>query len=94
MGIIKVFGGSDGMVDKEVSDKMAALVNLFDKTYKYAYDRYDNVDFYKASLELGELLIKQHHPLVSEFVKAREDFIMSDREVMAFGYAVAELGMV
>ena len=45
MGIIKVFGGSDGMVDKEVSDEMAALVNLFDETYKYAYDRYDNVDF-------------------------------------------------
>ena len=94
MGIIKVFGGNDGMVDKEVSDEMAALINLFDETYKYAYDRYDNVDFYKVSLVLGELLIKQHHPLVSEFVKAREDFIMSDREVAAFGYAVAELGMV
>lgn len=94
MGIIKVFGGSDGMVDKEVSDEMAALVNLFDETYKYAYDKNDNVDFYRVALEFGELLIKQHHPLVSEFVKAREDFIMSDREVMAFGYAVAELGMV
>ena len=94
MGIIKVFGGSDGMVDKEVSDEMAALVNLFNETYKYAYDKNDNVDFYKVALEFGELLIKQHHPLVSEFVKAREDFIMSDREVMAFGYAVAELGMV
>ena len=94
MGIIKVFGGIDGMVDKEVSDEMAELVNLFDETYKYAYDRYDNVDFYRVAFELSKLLIKQRHPLVSEFVKAREDFIMSDREVMAFGYAVAELGMV
>lgn len=94
MGIIKVFGGIDGMVDKEVSDEMAELVNLFDETYKYAYDRNDNVDYYRVAFELGELLIKQRHPLVSEFVKAREDFIMSDREVMAFGYAVAELGMV
>ena len=94
MGIIKVFGGIDGMVDKEVSDEMAELVNLFDETYTYAYDRYDNVDFYRVAFELSKLLIKQRHPLVSEFVKAREDFIMSDREVMAFGYAVAELGMV
>ena len=94
MGIIKVFGGSDGMVDKEVSDEMAKLVNLFNETYQYFYENYDDVEFYELALEFGDDLIKQHHPLVKEFIEAREDFLTSDREVAAFWFAASELGMV
>ena len=94
MATIKVFGGNDGWVYKEVSDDMAKLVNLFNEAYKYLYERYDDVDFYKVTLSFGDMLIRQHHPLVAEFNSAREEPMLSDREVAAFAIAASELGML
>lgn len=94
MATIKVFGGNEGWLDKEVSDDMANLVNLFDEAYKYIYERNDDVDFYKCAVSFGDELIRQHHPLVAEFNTAREEPMLSDREVAAFAIAASELGMV
>ena len=97
MATIKVFGGNDGWIYKEVSDDMAKLVKLFNEIYAYLYmhDGDDKRPFgYYPALNYGDMLIRQHHPLVAEFNSAREEPMLSDREVVALATAAANLNMV
>lgn len=82
---------------KEVSDRMAKLVDQFYKEYEFIYEAQADgayVAGYDEALEFGDKLIADHHSLVTEFNKAREDLLTSDREVAAFAFAATELGYV
>lgn len=63
----------------------------FKKEYNFLYDNYDNVVGYDEALKDGDDFIANHKNFVSEFVKYRGDFISSDREVVAFMFALYEL---
>lgn len=60
----------------------------FNKEYKFLYDHNDMVAGYDEALEEGDMFIIEHSDFVGEFVKYRGDFISSDREVVAFMFAL------
>lgn len=63
----------------------------FNKEYKFLYDNNDNVAGYNEALAEGDKFIAKHSDFVGEFVKYRGDFISSDREVVAFMFALSEM---
>ena len=63
----------------------------FRKEYKFLYDNDDNVAGYYEALEEGDKFFQEHKEFVGEFVKYRGDFISSDREVVAFVFALNEM---
>ena len=60
----------------------------FNKQYNFLYDHYDRVAGYDEALEAGDKFIKKHPDFIREFVQYRGDFISSDREVVAFMFAL------
>lgn len=60
----------------------------FNKQYSFLYDNNDNVAGYDEALEAGDEFIKQNPEFIGEFVNYRGDFILSDREVVAFMFAL------
>ena len=60
----------------------------FNKEYKFIYDNNDNVAGYREALEEGDKFIAEHGDFVGEFTKYRGDLITSDREVVAFMFAL------
>lgn len=60
----------------------------FNKQYSFLYDNNDNVAGYDEALEAGDKFIKQNPEFIGEFVNYRGDFISSDREVVAFMFAL------
>lgn len=63
----------------------------FNKEYKFLYDNNDMVAGYNEALEEGDKFIAKHSDFVGEFVRHRGDFISSDREVVAFMFALSEM---
>lgn len=63
----------------------------FNKEYNFLYDHNDMVAGYHEALIEGDIFIKKHNDFVSEFVKYRGDIISSDREVVAFMFALSEM---
>lgn len=63
----------------------------FNKEYKFLYDNNDMVAGYNEALEEGDKFIAEHRDFVGEFVKYRGDFISSDREIVAFMFALSEM---
>ena len=78
------------------TDTMEALLNRFNSVYNFLYDA-DCSGAYVAgsreAMEYGDLLIDMNHPVVGAFADYRRDFLSSDREVTAFGFAVTDLGI-
>lgn len=60
----------------------------FNKEYKFLYDNNDNVAGYREALEEGDKFFEEHGDFVGEFAKYRGDLITSDREVVAFMFAL------
>lgn len=60
----------------------------FIKEYDFLYEHDDMVAGYDEALAEGDRFIKEHSDFVGEFVKYRGDFISSDREVVAFMFAL------
>lgn len=67
------------------------FVEQFNKEYEFLYDNNDMVAGYNEALEEGDKFITEHSDFVGEFVKYRGDFISSDREVVAFMFALNEM---
>lgn len=63
----------------------------FNKEYKFLYDHNDMIAGYNEALKEGDKFIVEHSDFVGEFVKYRGDFISSDREVVAFMFALNEV---
>jgi hypothetical protein len=74
---------------------MQELIQQFNKEYDYLYE-HDNVAGYSEAVKWfdenqNKLAYKD---LVSSFVKARGDFISSDREAAAFTFALETLNFI
>lgn len=60
----------------------------FNKEYKFLYDNEDIVAGYNEALNEGDKFIAEHGDFVRKFIKHRGDFISSDREIVAFMFAL------
>lgn len=60
----------------------------FNKQYDFIYNARDNVAGYREALEAGDKFIEKNPDFIREFVQYRGDFISSDREVVAFMFAL------
>lgn len=74
-----------------MSINIQKFAEQFDKEYVFLYDHDDMVAGYNEALEEGDKFIAEHGDFVGEFVKYRGDFISSDREVVAFMFALNEM---
>lgn len=63
----------------------------FDKEYQFLYDNYDRVAGYGEALDAMEAFIVEHGEFVGEFARYRGDYITSDREMVAFMFALNEM---
>ena len=63
----------------------------FNKEYEFLYDNNDRVAGYDEALEEGDKFLQEHREFVGQFVKYRGDFISSDREVVAFMFALEKM---
>ena len=64
------------------------FLQQFRKEYSFLYDNRDNVAGYDEALKAGDEFIKKNPEFIAEFVRYRGDFISSDREVVAFMFAL------
>lgn len=69
------------------------FLNKFNEEYDFLYDNYDNVAGYDEALSEWDKFIEKesNKNFVSEFVRYRGDFISSDREVVAFMFALESM---
>ena len=74
-----------------MSINIQKFAEQFDKEYRFLYDHDDMVAGYNEALEEGDKFIAEHGDFVGEFAKYRGDFISSDREVVAFMFALNEM---
>lgn len=64
------------------------FLNKFNEEYEFLYNNNDNVAGYEEALQVGDKFITEHSDFVGEFIRYRGDFISSDREVVAFMFAL------
>ena len=72
---------------------MKELLQDFEKNYNFLYENYDNdviAVLESAMCDAWDKAIKDKafKKLVNDFVKAREDYLISDREISAFMLAI------
>ena len=72
--------------EAEITAAVTGLVNSFRNVYADLYDR--RVNLALSTVEKADAFIKEHTRLVERFNNARQDILMSDREVVAFHQAV------
>lgn len=60
----------------------------FKRQYTFLYEWNNRVAGYDEALKEGDEFIKNHPDFVGEFIRHRGDFISSDREVVAFMFAL------
>ncbi len=72
------------------------LLRVFNKQYDFIYENRDNVSGYKEALQwFDENSTKQEYKyLVDAVVKQRGDYISSDREAVAFAFALEALNII
>ena len=66
----------------------------FDEHYDRLYKVLDNVEGYEKAVEIGEDYIKNNPAIVERFNSYRKDIMSSDREVAAFAFALADVGLI
>lgn len=81
----------DDLNESEINVPIEKFKKEFDEEYAFLYDNYDRVAGYDEALEEFDTRIKSSESFknfVSEFCKYRGDFISSDREAVAFMFAL------
>ena len=63
----------------------------FNKQYDFLYNAKSYVVGYNEALEVGDAFIKKHSNFIREFNKYRGDILSSDREVVAFIFALDKM---
>lgn len=63
----------------------------FNKEYSFLYENGDNVAGYNEALMAFDLFVEKNKSFVRKFVEHRMDFISSDREAVAFMFALDSL---
>lgn len=69
------------------------FLEKFNQNYEFLYENSDHVAGYYEALEYGEKIMHEHADFVGKFAKFRGDFLSSDREVAAFGFALSDFGL-
>jgi hypothetical protein len=75
---------------------MEKLLEQFNKEYDFIYDAEERGSYvagYDEALEYGDELIRSGADIVGKFVNYRGDFLSSDREVVAFAFALDALNI-
>lgn len=63
----------------------------FNQEYNLLYENEDNVAGYREALMAFDLFVEKNKSFVRKFVEHRMDFISSDREAVAFMFALDSL---
>ncbi len=66
----------------------------FNEHYDRLYKALDNVEGYAKALEIGDEFIRNNSATVERFNSYRKDIMSSDREVAAFAFALADVGLI
>lgn len=77
---------------KIININIKAFLEKFNEEYDFLYDNYDRVAGYTEALEAGDSFIESHLDFVKEFNNYRGDILSSDREVVAFMFALDSMG--
>lgn len=77
---------------KEININIKVFLEKFNEEYDFLYDNYDRVAGYIEALEAGDSFIESHLDFVKEFNNYRGDIFSSDREVVAFMFALESMG--
>lgn len=72
----------------KININIEEFLKEFNKQYKFLYEAKGYVAGYHEALEAGDEFIKRNPEFIAEFVKYRGDLISSDREVVAFMFAL------
>ena len=67
------------------------FLKKFNEEYEFLYNNHDRVAGYHEALQAGDEFITNHSDFVREFVEYRGDFLSSDREVVAFMFALESM---
>lgn len=76
---------------KEINIPIQKFKKEFEKEYDFLYDNYDRVAGYNDALDEYDNLLKNSEnfaKFVVEFIKYRGDILSSDRECVAFMFAL------
>lgn len=73
---------------------MQELLEKFRKEYAFLYEHKNNVAGYDEALKFGDKFITENPEFVANFVNYRQDFMSSDREVVALMFALESLGAI
>ena len=79
------------MEEKIININIKAFLEKFNEDF--LYDNYDRVAGYTEALEAGDSFIESHLDFVKEFNNYRGDILSSDREVVAFMFALESMGV-
>mgnify|MGYP006905470014 CR=1 FL=1 len=79
------------MEKKIININIKAFLEKFNEAYDFLYDNYDRVAGYTEALEAGDSFIESHLDFVKEFNNYRGDILSSDREVVAFMFALESM---
>lgn len=60
----------------------------FEKEYNFLYDNRDNVAGYREALEEWNSFVENNKVFIKEFILYRGDLLTSDREIVAFMFAM------
>ena len=73
----------------EIKINIKEFLQEFNKQYEFLYENANcYIAGYDEALEAGDIFIKKNPEFVGKFVNYRGDFISSDREVVAFMFAL------
>lgn len=75
----------------EIQVDIQRFEKQFNAAYQFLYENNDNVIGYRAALEAAEDFLSKHGSFVGEFARYRGDYITSDREMVAFMFALCKM---
>lgn len=73
---------------KEHKINIAKFLKKFNEEYEFLYDNRDMVAGYNEALDAFDDFTSKNKSFVTEFINYRGDFISSDREAVAFMFAM------
>lgn len=74
------------MIKKNIN--IAEFLKKFNEEYEFLYDNRDIVAGYNEALDAFDTFAVNNKNFIMEFVEFRKDFISSDREAVAFMFAM------
>lgn len=77
-----------------VTVDIVKLLKKFNEEYNFLYDNRDQVVGYQDALKDWGNFLRHNTEFVREFARYRGDFISSDREVVAFMFALVDVAEV